>query len=193
MVDGTGDGVIHIDVGAYESQGVPHFTPGDYNRDGSVDACDYTIWRSTLGNSVAPFEGADGDGDGTIDADDYAIWKSHFGQGLTFSPAERGAALAVASGAAAEVAPALGPPPEVVRAANRAARLPVRLPTHRPISATNGDALLAWLSTRPGATERHDRPGPKTSAASDRDVARRAELDARLNAAVDAAFARIGA
>ena len=40
-------------------------TPGDFNRDGVVDAADYTIWRDGLGT--------------TYDENDYADWKAHFG------------------------------------------------------------------------------------------------------------------
>ena len=68
-----------IDIGAYEAQAPPTAAPGDYNRDGTVDAADYTVWRDNLGASVAPLTGADGDGNGVVDATDYAVWKSQFG------------------------------------------------------------------------------------------------------------------
>jgi hypothetical protein len=42
------------------------FQPGDFNRDGSVDAADYLVWRQGLG---AVFGEAD-----------INIWRSHFGQ-----------------------------------------------------------------------------------------------------------------
>lgn len=74
-----------IDIGAYESQGIPSFSPGDYNRDGLVNAADYTVWRDALGQTVTPGVGADGDGSGTIDAADYAIWRNHLGNGLQFN------------------------------------------------------------------------------------------------------------
>lgn len=54
--------------------------PGDYNGDGSVNLADYTVFRDTLGMSVATtWDGADGDGSGVIDAPDYTVWKQHFG------------------------------------------------------------------------------------------------------------------
>jgi autotransporter-associated beta strand protein len=54
--------------------------PGDYNRNGVVDAADYTLWRDTLGQSVSAYSGADGNGNGVIDAGDYDVWKTHFGE-----------------------------------------------------------------------------------------------------------------
>jgi hypothetical protein len=58
----------------------PQIIPGDYNQDGHVDAADYTVWRDTLGQSVAAGTHADGDGDGTISSADYDVWKTHFGR-----------------------------------------------------------------------------------------------------------------
>lgn len=56
--------------------------PGDYNADGAIDAADYTVWRDTLGQTVAPpGAGADGDRSGVIDGADYAFWRLAFGGG----------------------------------------------------------------------------------------------------------------
>ena len=52
---------------------------GDYNRDGIVDAADYTVWRRFENQSVTAYSGADGDGDGLVDDDDFDLWKAHFG------------------------------------------------------------------------------------------------------------------
>jgi uncharacterized protein YjbI with pentapeptide repeats len=41
-------------------------TPGDYNRDGTVDAADYVVWRSGLGT--------------TYTQADYDVWRANFGQ-----------------------------------------------------------------------------------------------------------------
>jgi hypothetical protein len=58
--------------------------PGDYNDDGLVDAADYTVWRDTLGESVAVLTtGADGDGDGQVTTGDYEVWRENFGVTLS--------------------------------------------------------------------------------------------------------------
>ncbi len=49
---------------------------GDYNRDGVVDAADYTVWRDAMGSTTDLR--ADGDFSGVVDAPDYAVWTSHF-------------------------------------------------------------------------------------------------------------------
>jgi hypothetical protein len=60
-------------------------TTGDYNGNGVVDAADYTVWRDTLGQTVAMAgDGADGTGpggmpDGLVDQLDYQFWKDRFG------------------------------------------------------------------------------------------------------------------
>jgi hypothetical protein len=69
---------------------------GDYNRDGVVNAADYTTWRNSLGELVANYNAADGNGNGRIDEGDYDVWKSNFG-------AEMGGG-SVASGAVPEPA-----------------------------------------------------------------------------------------
>ena len=59
--------------------------PGDYNRNGEVDAADYTVWRDTFG-STSDLR-ADGSGptpgtpDGLVNQLDYDFWKSNFGAG----------------------------------------------------------------------------------------------------------------
>ena len=54
--------------------------PGDYNRNGTVDAADYIVWRNTLGTSRPNYSGADGNGNGVVDQDDHTVWRAHFGQ-----------------------------------------------------------------------------------------------------------------
>lgn len=57
----------------------PDHDPGDYNRDGFVDAADYTLWRDSLAQVVAVGTGADGNRDGVVNEADYGVWRSHFG------------------------------------------------------------------------------------------------------------------
>ncbi len=55
--------------------------PGDYNRDGTVDAADYVVWRKTLNQTLAlPGEAADGDLNGVVSSADYQIWAANFGR-----------------------------------------------------------------------------------------------------------------
>ena len=78
VVDGGGG--LRIDIGAYESQGIPlAFPDGDYNHDGIADAADYTLWHDTLGGTVPVGTGADGVADGLIDQADYDFWRENFG------------------------------------------------------------------------------------------------------------------
>ena len=82
-------GEVYISVTRGELQGeasincalagylIPALT-GDYNSNGTVDAADYTIWRSSFaatGHGLA----ADGDGSNEVDPGDYAVWQSSFG------------------------------------------------------------------------------------------------------------------
>lgn len=55
------------------------YLPGDYNRDGVVNAADYVVWRNTEGDSLARGSGADGDFDGQVTPADYAVWQANFG------------------------------------------------------------------------------------------------------------------
>ena len=51
--------------------------PGDYNRDGVVNAADYVLWRDTLG-SMDSLD-ADGNLSGTVDEGDFPVWSANFG------------------------------------------------------------------------------------------------------------------
>ncbi len=53
---------------------------GDFNRDGTVDAADYVVWKKWSGQSVEAFSGADADGNGIVDALDLGWWNTNFGQ-----------------------------------------------------------------------------------------------------------------
>jgi autotransporter-associated beta strand protein len=56
---------------------------GDYNRDGSVDAGDYVLYRNTSGQIVPPGTGADGNRDGIINVFDRAVWKKFYNPAST--------------------------------------------------------------------------------------------------------------
>jgi hypothetical protein len=81
VFDGDGAGGERIDIGAFELQPLPPAFFGDYNRDDSVDAADYVVWRKFFGTTGVPaYSAADGDGDATIDQDDYGVWEQNFGE-----------------------------------------------------------------------------------------------------------------
>ena len=152
-VDGNADSIVRIDIGAYESQGVPSFAPGDYNRNGVVDAADYTKWRDTLGQKVTPYSGADGDGSGIVDSADYELWKTNFGRPfLIRPPAAGGNAASLNIGARALSGIAASSEGEVPIAGVQPLTAIRRRPTvaDRPLAtpALNDAALLAWLSSQ---------------------------------------------
>ena len=53
-------------------------TPGDFDRDGEVDAADLDVWRSALGSSAR----GDADGDGDSDGGDLLLWQRNLGTTL---------------------------------------------------------------------------------------------------------------
>jgi CSLREA domain-containing protein len=149
-----------IDMGAIEVEPAG-FLAGDYNRDGVVDAADYTRWRDTSGASVAAGTSADGNGDGKVDSLDYNVWKTNFGQVLPV--AGSGAASEGANNQDArarsegQVASALSAPGQQV--APTSTLSPSQLPTlnaQRSLrdltlsslasNSSHDTALLVWLS-----------------------------------------------
>lgn len=54
--------------------------PGDFNRDGVVDAADKTLFRDTQGDEVPVGAGADADHDGRIGDADGEIWRANYGR-----------------------------------------------------------------------------------------------------------------
>jgi hypothetical protein len=61
--------------------GRPNLIFGDYNKDGHVDAADYTVWRDALnqtGTDLADLP-ADANHNYVVDEADYLIWKDNFG------------------------------------------------------------------------------------------------------------------
>jgi GH25 family lysozyme M1 (1,4-beta-N-acetylmuramidase) len=71
---GIGNAQIYLDTISHNPDGaIPDIViPGDYNRDGHVDAEDYEAWRNSFGDSGL----ADGNADGTVNAADFVIWRS---------------------------------------------------------------------------------------------------------------------
>jgi hypothetical protein len=61
----------------------PTFAVGDYNRDGTVNAADYVIWRRTLNQAVPNGEGADGNWDGVVTQTDFDLWRQNFGTSIS--------------------------------------------------------------------------------------------------------------
>jgi hypothetical protein len=52
--------------------------PGDYDRNGIVDASDYNFWRKSLGQTGTELP-ADGNNNGIIDPADFTIWRNNYG------------------------------------------------------------------------------------------------------------------
>jgi hypothetical protein len=66
------------------------FAPGDFNRDGNIDAADYSAWRTTFGSTTEP--APDGNRNAIVDAADYVIWrKASAGLGATSGLSSTGA------------------------------------------------------------------------------------------------------
>lgn len=83
-------------IAAFEAAGNPLL--GDYDRDGDVDADDYTAWRFAYGQTGAGLA-ADGNNDGRVDAADYTLWRDNLGAGggSAAVPEPTGALLAAAA------------------------------------------------------------------------------------------------
>ncbi len=80
---GVGTGRYRIDNVSLSAAGG---LVGDYNKNDSVDAADYVVWRHTLGSTTNL--DADGDGSGTVDAPDLGVWRGNFGATSTATGGE---------------------------------------------------------------------------------------------------------
>ena len=56
--------------------------PGDFDGSGSVDASDFTYWKSQLGTSDSA---ADANSDGVVDLADYVVWRNNLSTGSSSS------------------------------------------------------------------------------------------------------------
>lgn len=135
---------------------------GDYNRDGIVNAADYSVWRNTLGASgLTPYTGADGDGDGMVSAEDYGIWKLHFGETVPTEEASGEASVAAqvqedTAGQASNGTQSVAAPLDDVTASFGASAVtsngaagasPSRVRVASVVrDSARDDALVAWLS-----------------------------------------------
>jgi hypothetical protein len=57
----------------------PSQRPGDFNGDGSVNAADLAVWKTSFGTNA----GADADGDGDSDGNDFLVWQRNLGSAAT--------------------------------------------------------------------------------------------------------------
>jgi uncharacterized delta-60 repeat protein len=116
-------------------------TPGDYNRDGTVNDLDYATWRASFGQTGAALA-ADGNGDGTVDTADYVVWRNAHGQSIVSSSSGRHAGAGSAAILRNELW--LGWPSEPQspggERAEPAANASVRMPTSQVIDL----ALANW-------------------------------------------------
>lgn len=74
----AGSATPNTGVVVYEAAPTISGVAGDYNKNGIVDAADYTIWRDHL-NSNFQLDNEGGISPGVVDAADYNFWKSRFG------------------------------------------------------------------------------------------------------------------
>lgn len=80
IVDGNGDSIVRIDIGAIEFKAMPApCPPGDYNDNGLADTADYVIWRKLLGtiNQLANEDPTATPG--VITNEDYVVWCTNYG------------------------------------------------------------------------------------------------------------------
>ena len=73
---GTLTGTVEYEDGVITFSSIP----GDYDKNGIVQAADYTKWRQLFG-TVGPSD-ADGNGDNIVNAADYVIWRNNLGPGV---------------------------------------------------------------------------------------------------------------
>lgn len=90
--NGTGTN-LKIEVESIKILPIPAtgYFAGDYNKNGTVDAADYTVWRNNLGAINESAINSNGNGGG-VTIEDYEHWKANFGN---VAPAAGGAAVSI--------------------------------------------------------------------------------------------------
>jgi hypothetical protein len=69
-------------MGAFEYDPTPALLLGDYNADGMVNSADYTVWRDSLGATIALPNEDPLVSPGQVTTEDYQVWKDNFGPAL---------------------------------------------------------------------------------------------------------------
>jgi hypothetical protein len=92
-VDGNGDLISRIDIGAVEFS--PFFFFADITADGRVDLLDLVVLQSNLGDTTAEYLQGDLNADGRIDQTDAAILLENFGRIMPMPPPPAPAPAAV--------------------------------------------------------------------------------------------------
>jgi CotH kinase protein/Lamin Tail Domain/Chitobiase/beta-hexosaminidase C-terminal domain/Fn3 associated len=122
--------------------------PGDYDGNGQVEQADAAAWRASFGLTVEPGTGADGNRDGTVSAADFVVWRSRMmaappiPASASAIPASGTSIAAATSQGVAEAAPLHSkspglvsvsePQPPIIHSASRAS---TRLLVAEPVAA----------------------------------------------------------
>ena len=70
-----------LNIAMLRDAGVPAtYLPGDYDNDGTVDDADFETWTAAFASTTSPF--VDGNRNGIVDAADYTIWRNHLGESI---------------------------------------------------------------------------------------------------------------
>ena len=79
---GITDGIMNgINAGGSDAFVTKFFDfPGDYNRDLTVDAGDYVVWKKGVGNVVPPCSGGDSNCNGFVENAEYQPWRENYGR-----------------------------------------------------------------------------------------------------------------